>query len=101
MFGVKVILAVVLIVACTGFCIFWDSSVQPDIATAQSHNQLQLLTNGQGDKLANERRAVTRVYHWPTNTACGLTAVIVLLMFVPNMLTAAEKATRSVNKSLE
>ena len=101
MFGVKVIFAVFLITACTAFCIFWDSSVQPDIATAQSHNQLQMLSNGEGDKLASERRAVMRVYHWPTNTAAGLTAVIVLLMFVPNMLTAAEKATKVVNKSLE
>lgn len=101
MFGIKVIFAIVLITACTVFCIFWDSSVQPDMATAQSHNQLLLLSDGQGDKMANERRAVTRVYHWPTNTACGLTAVIVLLMFVPNMLTAAEKATKVVNKSLE
>jgi hypothetical protein len=95
-FGLKVLFAVLLVVACTCFCLFWNTSVQPDLASQQGMRQMELYTNGQGDALAKERRLVTETYHWPRFVAMGLTVAFLAAMFAGDVSKIVKKGVNEL-----
>jgi hypothetical protein len=94
----KIILAVILVSVCSGLCLFWNSGVQPNVATDQSMRQLEIHTDGTGDRLAEQRRLVTGVYHWPTDAACVITGLLLIVMFYPDVKKLVKKAKEEVSK---
>ena len=81
----KVILALILVSVCTGACLYWNSAVQPDIVTDQTMRQLEIHHDGPGDKLANDRRTIVAASYIPTDIAIGVTTLLLILMFYPDV----------------
>ena len=81
MLGVKIVVALLLLMACAIFSVYWNAAVQPDVGNAEAMRQLEIHTDGMGDRLANERRVVTTTYRWPIVGLDVFSTLIIVALF--------------------
>ena len=74
----KLLLALVVLFICVGFSVYWNEAVSPDLLNNQAMKQLEVHKDGTGNRMANERRVITRVSQWPV-IAVGLAGVLLIV----------------------
>lgn len=77
----KVVASLIVVAICAAAIFFWDSAVQPEIVSRQAFRQMEVHTDGTGDRAAAERRMLTNGLAVPAEIvlgACGLAALLAI-----------------------
>jgi hypothetical protein len=75
----KVLASLIVITICAAAVICWDSAVQPEIVSRQAFRQMEVHTDGTGDRAASERRMLTNGLAVPAEIILGACALAALL----------------------
>lgn len=80
MAGLKIMVGLWLIAASWAFAYYWSIYQQPAMANDVALKQLEVHRDGQGDRLAAERHALTQAYHWPRDMATAVTGLVLVAL---------------------
>jgi hypothetical protein len=92
----RIILALIVILGCSAFDLYWVESQQPRINTQQSMRQFEVHKDGRGDDLAGERRIVTRVSYLPPVAVTFAGVLVVAMIFHGPITNALKKAKERI-----
>lgn len=69
---VRSILALLVLAVAAIVAVYWETAIAPQWMARQALRQMEVHTDGQGDRLAAERRMATLVQHWPAELASAV-----------------------------
>ena len=60
--------------------VYWDLAVQPQMASHQALRQLEIHTDGSGDRAAAQRRLLSHWQHVPSHAVTAVAALVAVIL---------------------
>lgn len=80
MVPLKIVVSLVLLAALAGVALVWDAAIAPTVSSAEAFRQMEVHSDGVGDRLAAERRVVSQGLQVPGQILLGVAAVAASLL---------------------